>query len=61
MRNTFKTWEYPARINSDNEKKMMIHKVRTNKSYNEIINDALKQYFDGIFKGHINPNDGGKI
>jgi hypothetical protein len=59
MRNTFKKWEYPARINADNENKMMVHKVRTGKSYNEIINDALKQYFDGANKGMVDQPIGG--
>ena len=43
-RNTFKLWEYPARIDPDNEKKMIQRKVKTGKSYNEIINEALRNF-----------------
>lgn len=51
MRNTFKKWELLVRIDPEMEKMMMDHKQRTNLSYNEIINESLKKYFDGANKG----------
>lgn len=50
MRNTFKKWELLIRIDPEMEKKLMDHKQKTNLSYNEIINESLKQYFDGANK-----------
>ena len=61
MRNTFKKWELLIRVDADMEKKLMDYKRKTNLSYNEIINESLKHFFDGANKSNVNTNDGGKI
>ena len=45
-RETFKKWEYVARIDPDIERAMMQHKQNTNRSYNEMINTALREYLN---------------
>jgi hypothetical protein len=38
-------WQYPVRINAENEKRLINEKIATKESYNEIINKALDAYF----------------
>lgn len=44
-RNTRK-WRYGAEIAPDLEKQMMALKISTNMSYNQMIDEALRLYFD---------------
>ena len=43
-RETFKKWQYVAHIDPDIELAMLEHKTNTNRSYNEMINTALREH-----------------
>lgn len=45
-RDKFRKWQYLAHIEPDIERMMMQHKANTNRSYNEIINTALREHLN---------------
>jgi len=45
-RETFRKWRYQAEISPDLEKQMMALKLSTNMSYNQMIDEALRLYFN---------------